>query len=93
MVEVDKVASHLHDVYQEGAEEVIANARYSFIDGLMAEAVKKPAVEKDSLKKDSIRTLGPVEIFDRPGDNNSRIPPPNVRRSSDMPPKRIVRLK
>ena len=48
MVEVDKVASHLHDVYQEGAEEVIANARYSFIDGLMAEAVKRPAVEKET---------------------------------------------
>ena len=48
MVEVDKVASHLYDVYQEGAEEVIANARYSFIDGLMAEAVKRPAVEKET---------------------------------------------
>ena len=48
MIEVDKVASHLHDVYQEGAEEVIANARYSFIDGLMAEAVKRPAVEKET---------------------------------------------
>ena len=48
MVEVDKVASHFYDVYQEGAEEVIANARYSFIDGLMAEAVKRPAVEKET---------------------------------------------
>jgi len=45
MVEVDKVAKHLYDVYKEGAEEVIANARYAFIDGLMAEAVKRPAVE------------------------------------------------
>ena len=49
MVEVDKVANHLHDVYKEGAEEVIANARYSFIDGLMAEAVKRPAVEKETM--------------------------------------------
>ena len=45
MVEVDKVAKHLYDVYKEGAEEVIANARYAFIDGLMAEAVKRPDVE------------------------------------------------
>ena len=48
MMEVDKVSKHLIDVYNEGAEEVIANARYAFIDGLMAEAVKKPAVEKES---------------------------------------------
>ena len=44
----DKVAGHLHDVFNEGAEEVVANARYAFIDGLMAEAVKKPAVEKET---------------------------------------------
>ena len=48
MREVDKVAKHLSDVYDEGAEEVIANARYAFIDGLMAEAVKRPAVEKET---------------------------------------------
>jgi len=48
MKEVDKVAGHLHDLYDEGAEEVVANARYAFIGGLMAEAVKKPAVEKES---------------------------------------------
>ena len=44
----DKVAGHLHDIYNEGAEEVVANARYAFIDGLMAEAVKKPDVEKET---------------------------------------------
>lgn len=48
MAEVDKVSRHLYDVYNEGPEEVIANARYAFIDGLMAEAVKRPAVEKES---------------------------------------------
>ena len=48
LVKVDKVSKHLHDVYKEGPEEVIANARYAFIDGLMAEAVKKPAVEKET---------------------------------------------
>ncbi len=48
LVKVDKVSKHLYDVYKEGPEEVIANARYAFIDGLMAEAVKKPAVEKET---------------------------------------------
>ncbi len=46
MVEVDKVSKHLYDVFNEGAEEVVANARYAYIDGLVAEAVSKPAVEK-----------------------------------------------
>ena len=46
--EVDKVSKHLYDVYNEGPEEVIANARYAFIEGLMKEAVKKPAVEKET---------------------------------------------
>ena len=49
MAEVDKVSTHLRDVYKEGPEEVIANARYAFIDGLMAEAVKRPAVEKETM--------------------------------------------
>ena len=49
MMEVDKVSKHLIDIYNEGAEEVIAYARYAFIDGLIAEAVKKPAVEKESM--------------------------------------------
>ena len=49
MIEVDKVSKHLHDIYDEGAEEVVANARYAFIDGLMAEAVSKPAVEKPTM--------------------------------------------
>ena len=39
MMEVDKVSKHLIDIYNEGAEEVIANARYAFIYGLIAEAV------------------------------------------------------
>ena len=48
MSQTDKVAGHLHDIYGEGAEEVIANARYAFIGGLMNEAVKRPDVEKES---------------------------------------------
>ena len=49
MIEVDKVSKHLHDVFNVGAEEVVANARYAFIDGLIAEAVKKPSVEKPTM--------------------------------------------
>ena len=48
MAEVDKVAGHLRTIFNESAEEVVANARYAFIGGLMAEAVKRPAVEKES---------------------------------------------
>jgi len=48
MAQTDKVAGHLHGIYNEGAEEVVANARYAFIGGLMTEAVKRPAVEKES---------------------------------------------
>ena len=49
MAEVDRVSTHLRDVYKESPEEVIANARYAFIDGLMAESVKRPAVEKETM--------------------------------------------
>ena len=48
MSETDKVAGHLQGIFNEGAEEVIANARYAFIGGLMTEAVKRPAVEKET---------------------------------------------
>ena len=47
-IEADKISKHLHDVYKESAEEVVANARYVFIDGLMAEAVERPPVEKET---------------------------------------------
>ena len=68
LVEIDKVSSHLHDIYDEGADEVVANARYAFIDGLVAEAVEKPAVEKETTsdKIDKIvtnRILAPFIFF------------------------------
>jgi len=46
--ESDKVSKHLYDVFKESPEEVVANARYAFIDGLIAEAVDRPAVEKET---------------------------------------------
>ena len=49
LTETDRVVGHLHTIYNEGAEEVVANARYAFIDGLMAEAVQRPAVEKETM--------------------------------------------
>ncbi len=48
MKEVDRISKHLIDIFNEGAEEVIANARYAFIEGLMAEGVERPSVEKET---------------------------------------------
>ncbi len=57
-IETDKVSRHLYDIYKEGVEEVVAGARYAFIDGLMAEAVERPAVENETVsdKIDNIIT-------------------------------------
>ncbi len=67
MIEVDKVSKHLHDIFNEGAEEVVANARYAFIDGLMAEAVSRPAVEKpttsDKIDKILTNRILAIPIF------------------------------
>jgi len=41
-----KVKKHLRDIFNENSEEIIANARYGFIDGLIKEAVDKPKIEK-----------------------------------------------
>ena len=49
LIGVDKVSKHLYDVYKEAPEEVIANARYGFIEGLITETVKKPSVEKETM--------------------------------------------
>lgn len=67
MKETEKLRKHLKDVYGESSEEVIANARYAFIDGLIAECVDKPEFEKPTLteKIDKIvtnRILG-IPIF------------------------------
>lgn len=67
MGEVGKVKNHLQTVFNENSEEVIANARYAFIDGLIEECVDKPKIEKPSLtdKIDNIvtnRILG-IPIF------------------------------
>ena len=48
-IESDKVSRHLYDIFNESAEEVVASARYAFIDGLMAEAVERPTVESESI--------------------------------------------
>ena len=42
------VKKHLRDLYGEGSEELIANARYGFIDGLIKDAVDKPNIEKQT---------------------------------------------
>lgn len=45
----EKVKKHLKDIFNEPSEEIIANARYSFIGGLVAESVKRPEVAKKSM--------------------------------------------
>ncbi|MDO5848020.1 MAG: ferrous iron transport protein B [Methanobrevibacter sp.] len=67
MREVKKVKKHLKGIFNEPPEEIIANARYAFIDGLIKETVSKPSVEKPTLtdKIDKIvtnRILG-IPIF------------------------------
>ncbi|MEA4957278.1 Fe(2+) transporter FeoB [bioreactor metagenome] len=47
--EVEKVKKHFQDVFNETTEEVIANYRYSFIDGLVKESITKPEIEKQSI--------------------------------------------
>ena len=53
-----KVKKHFKDIYNESSEEVIANARYAYIEGLLKEVLTKPATEKKTLtdKIDSIVT-------------------------------------
>ena len=54
----EKVKKHFKDIYNESSEEVIANARYAYIEGLLNEVLTKPATEKKTLtdKIDSIVT-------------------------------------
>jgi len=47
--ETEKVKKHLKDIYNEGSEEVIANARYAFIEGLLKESLTKPKTYKKTL--------------------------------------------
>lgn len=65
--EVKKVKKHLKGIFNEDPEEIIANARYAFIDGLIKETVSKPEVAKPTMtdKIDKIvtnRILG-IPIF------------------------------
>ena len=54
----EKVKKHFNDIYNESSEEVIANARYAYIEGLLKEVLTRPATEKKTLtdKIDSIVT-------------------------------------
>ena len=49
--ETEKVKNHLQDIFGEGSEEVIANARYAFIDGLLKEALTKPDHAKTTISE------------------------------------------
>jgi len=56
--EVEKLKKHLKTIFGETTEEIIANYRYAFIDGLIKEAVIKPEIEKTTVteKIDNIVT-------------------------------------
>ncbi|MDR2831288.1 MAG: ferrous iron transport protein B [Methanobrevibacter sp.] len=43
--ELEKINKHFHDVFNESSEEVIANQRYDFIDGLLNEILTRPKIE------------------------------------------------
>ncbi|BBL61256.1 ferrous iron transport protein B [Methanobrevibacter arboriphilus] len=47
--EVEKLKKHFKNVFGESSEEVVANYRYSYIDGLVKEAITKPEVEKQTI--------------------------------------------
>ena len=43
LAQTKRVKDHLQGIFGEGSEEVIANARYAFIDGLLKESLTKPS--------------------------------------------------
>jgi ferrous iron transport protein B len=49
--EVKKVEEHFKDIFNESSEEVIANYRYAFIEGLLNESLKKPEVEEPTISE------------------------------------------
>jgi len=67
--EVENLKKHFKNIFDENSEEVVANYRYSFIDGLIKEAITKPEIEKQTTteKIDRIitnRILGlPIFLF------------------------------
>lgn len=58
LTETKNVKKHLKDLYDERSEEIIASARYGFIDGLIKDAVDKPSQETQTTsdKIDNILT-------------------------------------
>ena len=49
--ETEKVKNHLKGIFGEGSEEVIANARYAYIGGLLKESLTKPASAKPTISE------------------------------------------
>ena len=46
-----RVKEHLQGIFGESSEEVIANARYAFIDGLLKESLTKPSHLKTTISE------------------------------------------
>ena len=49
--ETERVKNHLKGIFGEGSEEVIANARYAYIGGLLKESLSKPASLKPTISE------------------------------------------
>lgn len=81
--ELTSTAFHLASV--ENVRMILAHSK----EIPLQPADSKSAVGDDSLKTDSVRSVKPVEIFDRP-DDKSGIPHLPARKESDMPPKRLI---
>ena len=78
----EQVSTAFHLTSVENVRMILAHSRE-----VAEETNPKPVEGKDSLKTDSAPRIRRDEIFDR-SDDMSRIPPPHVRKESDMPPKR-----
>ena len=78
----EQISTAFHLTSVENVRMILAHSRE-----VAEETNPKPVEGKDSLKTDSASRIRREEIFDRP-DDMSRIPPPHVRKESDMPPKR-----
>ena len=81
----EQISTAFHLASVENVRMILAHSK----DIPEQSANPTPVAEKDSLKIDSVRSIKPVEIFDRT-DDKSRIPPHHGRKESDMPPKRLI---
>ena len=81
----EQISTAFHLASVENVRMILAHSKEMPVQP----ADSKSAVGNDSLKTDSVRSIKPVEIFDRP-DDKSGIPHLPARKESDMPPIRLI---